>query len=374
MLHITKRIALCACLCGSFTAQAIHFHIPSYTSARDIAQRVRLFGSSLKASLPKMIQCKALTYIQTYPKKIGVYALAATAVVSVCVCGLRAMKRHGSEGTRVSLTQRVRNFVGRLGSFMHSGRGQQAQEATVSEQQVAHMRQEFQSLHVSRHALGEQNATLTRQKEELERQKNELEQRIEQYERAYSVLLAEVRNILLMSNIEAEQLRSQLAEARKLSDDDSRRVELFDAQSEDLYNRVAAYERREGILNGRCLQLELRLDRLQHRIVTADVATQTEYPEGSPQAVSFVSHGDSAPSEMPPALPSMIDCVMSRRQIAESLYAVAGEGRAEVEGVLGQTRRMLELAQQRNKVDVTRTSGFGQTVDAALLTSYHPAQ
>jgi hypothetical protein len=33
---------------------------------------------------------------------------------------------------------------------------------------------------------------------------------------------------------------------------------------------------------------------------------------------------------------------------------------------------MLELAQQRNKVDVTRTSGFGQTVDAALLTSYHP--
>ncbi len=367
MLHITKRIALYACLCGSFTSQAIHFHIPSYTSARDIAQRVRSFGSSLKASLPKVTQCKALTYIQTYPKKIGVYALAATAVVSVCVCGLRAMKLHGSEGTRVSLTQRVRNFVGRLGSFMHRGCRQQAQELA---QQSAQLRQELQQSYGARHVLDEQNAMLQRQNEELERQKIELEQQVERQKHAYSALSEEVRKILLMSNIEAEQLRSQLAEARKLSEDCGRRVELFDAQSEDLHNKVAAYERREGILNGRCLQLELRLDRLQHRIVTADAATQTEYPEGSPQAVSFVSHGDSAP----PAPPGMIDFGMNRGKIAESLYAVAGEGRAEVEGVLGQTRRMLELAQQRNKVDVTRTSGFGQTVDAALLTSYHPAQ
>jgi vacuolar-type H+-ATPase subunit I/STV1 len=282
------------------------------------------------------------------------------------------MKRHGSEGTRVSLTQRVRNFVGRLGSFMHRGCRQQAQELA---QQSAQLRQELQESYDARHVLDEQNAMLKRQKEELERQKIELEQQVERQKHAYSALSEEARQIASIPMIESEeQLRTQLAEARKLSEEFGRRVELVDAQSEYLHNKVAAYERRESILNGRCLQLELRLDRLQHRIVTADVATQTEYPEGSPQVVSVVSHDDAAPSEIPPALPSMIDCVMSRRQIAESLYAVAGEGRAEVEGVLGQTRIMLELAQQRNKVDVTRTSGFGQTVDAALLTSYHPAQ
>jgi hypothetical protein len=186
MLHITKRIALYACLCGSFTSQAIHFHIPSYKSARDIAQCVRSFGSSLKASLPKVTQCKALTYIQTYPKKIGVYALAATAVVSVCVCGLRAMKRYGSEGTRVSLTQRVRNFVGRLGSFMHRGCRQQAQELA---QQSAQLRQELQQSYDARHVLDEQNTMLQRQKEKLERQKIELEQQVEQQQHAYDFLL-----------------------------------------------------------------------------------------------------------------------------------------------------------------------------------------
>jgi len=369
MLHISKRIVLYACLCCSVASQAINFHIPSYLSARCIAERARSLRGSLTASLSKVAHCKTLTYIQTHPKKVGAYALVTTAALSVCICGLRAimMNRHSSEeGARVSLAQRIRNFLGRLGGFIHRGQRQQS----VSGQQLAQMREELGQLQGARRALEEHNATLAREKEELERRRTELEQQVEQQQKAFSLLSEEVRKISLMPTIESDQLRSRLAEALKLLDDYTRRLELLNAESVSLREKLTAYELRALPLEGRCTQLQFKLDRLQRRIATVDATTQTEYSEGHHRVV--VSRDDAAPSEIPPALPSGIE-LRDGRSIAESLFAIAADGRAEVTGVLEQTRRVLEQAQQRNKVEVTRTSGFGQTVDDALVTSYNPA-
>jgi chromosome segregation ATPase len=310
-----------------------------------------------------MTQCKALTYIQNNPKKVGAYALAATAVVSVCVCGLRAMKRHGSEGTRVSLMQRVRNFVDCLGSFMHRRCRRQAQESAASEQQL---RGELQQLHDACHVLDEQNTMLEKQKEELERQKIELEQQVEQQQHAYAFVLKNYQD----ANEGLAQNGKLISELKSELDGYDRRLACCDAKSANLRDKLAAYERREALVDAHCTQLKLKLDRLQDRIATADATTQTEYSEGTHRVV--VSRDDGAPSEMP-LPPSGID-FRDRRSIAESLSVIAGEGRAEVTGVLEQTRRVLELAQQRNKVDVTRTSGFGPAVGNALGTSYKPAQ
>ncbi|HML18976.1 MAG TPA: hypothetical protein PKD74_00150 [Candidatus Dependentiae bacterium] len=362
MLHITRRIALYACLCCSVASQAINFHIPSYISARCIAERARSLRGSLTASLSKAAHCKTLAYIQTHPKKVGVYALVTTAALSVCICGLRAMNRHSSEGARVSLAQRIRNLVGRLGSFMHREQRQQTQESALEQQ----LRQELEQLQGARRALEEKNTTLAREKDELERRRIELEQQVEQQQKAYSLLSEEVRKISSMPT--SEQLSSQLAEAQKILKDYGRRLERCDAESANLRDKLAAYERKAGMFEAHCTQLKLKLDRLQHRITTADATTQTEYSEGPHRVV--VSRDDGAPSEMP-LPPSGID-FRDRQSVAESLSVIAGEGRAEVTGVLEQTRRVLELAQQRNKVDVTKTSSFGSAVGDALGTSYHP--
>jgi len=357
MLYISRRIVLCVCLCCSVASQAINFHIPSYIFARCIAERTRSLRGSLTTSLSKAAHCKALTYIQTHPKKVGVYALAATAALSVCICGLRAMNRHSSEGTRVSLAQRIRNFVRRIGGFMHRESSQQAHEL---EQRLT---QECDQIH----ALEERNATLAREKDGLERQKIELEQQVKQQQEAYSLLSEEVRTISSMPIIESEQLRSRLAEALKLLDDYTRRLELLNDESVSLREKLAAYELRALPLEGRCTQLQFKLDRLQRRIATANATTQTECSEGSSLVVSAVP---AVPS-VPPAPPSGIE-LRDGRSIAESLFAIAADGRVEVTGVLEQTHRLLELAQQRNKVGVTTTSGFGLAVGNALGTSYHP--
>lgn len=312
MLYISRRIVLCVCLCCSVASQAINFHIPSYIFARCIAERTRSLRGSLTTSLSKAAHCKALTYIQTHPKKVGVYALAATAALSVCICGLRAMNRHSSEGTRVSLAQRIRNFVRRIGGFMHRESSQQAHEL---EQRLT---QECDQIH----ALEERNATLAREKDGLERRRIELEQQVEQQQNAYAFLLKTFQDAdkgLTESDKLISELKSKL-------DDYSRRLEL------------------------------------------SDEATQTEHSDASGLVVSAVP---AAPSAMP-LPPSCID-LGERRVNAELLSEIAMQGRAEVTGVLEQTRRVLELAQQRNKVDVTTTSGFGPAVGEALGTSYHPA-
>jgi len=366
MLNISKRIVLYVCLCLSVTLQAIDFHIPSYKATRYIGERAHVLRTSLTKSLSKVAQCKALTYIQTHPKKIGVYTLATTAALSVCVCGLRAIKRHSSEGTRVSLMQRVRNFVGRLGSFMHRGQRQQAQETVVSAQQLAQMREELGQLQNAHRALEGQHATLAREKDNLERQNIELAQ-VQQGQSAYALLFKTIQDA---SKGVAEDSKL-ISELQSELSDCGRRVERVDAESADLRNKAAAYERSAALLEARCTQLQLKQDRLQRRIVTADVTTQTEDFNAS----GLVGSGTcAAPSKMPPAPPSIIDFGADRRSVAESLFAVAGEGRAEVTDVLEQSRRLLEQAQQRNKVDVTRASGFAQVVNAALVTSYNPVQ
>lgn len=363
MLHVSKRIVFYVCLCCSVASQAINFHIPSYISARCIAERVRSLRGSLTASLSQVAHCKALAYIQTHPKKVGAYALAATAALSVCMCGLRAMNRHSSDGVRVSLVQRVRNFVRRVAGFMHRGQRQQTQESALEQQ----LRQELEQLQGDRRALEEKNTTLAREKDELERRRIELEQQVEQQQKAYSLLSEEVRKISSMPT--SEQLSSQLAEAQNFLNDRGRRLERCCAESANLRDKLAAYERREAVLNTCLTRLRLKLDRLQSRIATADATTQTECSEDPSLAGLGVS---VAPSEMPPAPPSIIDFGAGRQSITESLFAIACEGRAEVDGVLGQTRRLLEQAQQRNRVNVTTTSDF-ENVDTALVTSYHPA-
>lgn len=359
MLHITKRIALYACLCCSVASQAIDFHIPSYISARCIAERARSLRGSLTASLSKVAHCKALAYIQTHPKKVGAYALVTTAALSVCICGLRAMmmNRHSSEGARVSVAQRIRNFVGRLGSFMHRGCGQQAHELEPQ------LRQELGQLQDAHRALEEQNATLAREKDELGRRKIELEQQVERHQEAYSFVLKNYQD----ANEGLAQNGKLISELQRQLDDVSRRLACCDAESVSLREKLAAYELRAAILESGCTHLQLRLDRLQHRIATADATTQTECSEGSSLVVSAVP---AVPS-VPPAPPSGIE-LRDGQSVAESLFAIAMQGRAEVTGVLEQTRRVLELARQRNKVDVTKASNFGNVVGTALVTSYNP--